>query len=508
MALWSAPTVTSVAPELADDAFPNVILYVIDGASAGQMSVYGYDRDTTPNLARIAAEGVVFERAHSNSTWTMPSTASFMTSLHHSVLGGLRDGSNPIPANVTTMAEHFHGAGFHTGVFTMNPNAAGLSGLVRGVDVVRDFGVRGKDMDPIEAVSSRILHEQFWQWREAYPGRYWAHFQTTDVHPPYHPPEPFAGRLVPPARSEELAGQMMGMRFPFMHESASVHEHWQGELARSGLDALEFYRTMRDVHDEAMLHQDHHLGLLVEELKRRGEWEDTVLIVASDHGHPAASYPRFGRGLLDPQPKAFEGALFGEFESHIPLIFVWPGVIKGGARVAEPVSMIDVLPSLLDLVGLRRPEVAQGSSFAPVLRGESGWQPGPVVFDEFRVVTGDELIGNLEVLDGRWGKSLEIRSVDLADKPERGRHPAPAGGRWTARDFEDVPRLLLYDVATDPRALVHVNDRHPDLVRSAERELLRIWRDHIELAKQFEAGADTALSPEQVRALQALGYIQ
>lgn len=508
VALWSAPTVTSASAEWSADV-PNVVFYVIDGASAGQMSVYGYERPTTPNLEKIASEGVVFERAYSNSTWTMSSTASFMTSLHHSVLGGLNGGSNPIPANVTTMAEHFKGAGFHTGIFTMNPNAAGLSGLTRGVDVVRDFGVRGSFMPhPIEAVSSRVLHEQFWQWRDAYPGRYWVHFQTTDVHPPYHPQEPFAGRMVPPERSEELAKQMMGMRFPFMHQSASVHEHWQAQLDEAGLDKLDFYGTMRDVHDEAMLHQDHHLGLLVDELKRRGEWENTLLIVASDHGHPAASYPRFGRGLLDPQPAPYEGALLGEFESHIPMIFVWPGVIEGGRRIAEPVSMIDMLPTLLDLVGLAQPEIAQGSSLGPVLRGEQGWQPRPVIFDEFRVVEGDELLGNLEVLDGQWGKSLEIRTAQLADKPELGRHPAPAGGRWAALEFEDVPRLLLYDVAADPRAIQHVNAEHPDVVTAAQRELLRLWREHVELAKQFEAGGQVALSPEQTKALQALGYIQ
>ena len=141
VAFWASPTLTSASPE-AVASRPNVIFYVIDGASANLMSVYGYERPTTPNLERIAAEGVVFESAHSNATWTMPSTASFMTSLHHSVLGGLKNGANPVPPNVKTMAEHFHDAGFHTGVFTFNPNAGALSGLDRAVDVFRDFGKR------------------------------------------------------------------------------------------------------------------------------------------------------------------------------------------------------------------------------------------------------------------------------------------------------------------------------------------------------------------------------
>ena len=507
IAFWASPTISSAtAPSLREH--PDVIFYVIDGASAGYMSVYGYERPTTPNLERLAAEGVVFENAHSNATWTMPSTASFMTSLHHSVLGGLRDDVNPVPQNATTMAEHFHGAGFHTGVFTFNPNAGSRSGLDRGVDVVRDFGKRGAPLDPIEAISSKILHEQFWDWREAYPGPYWVHFQTTDVHPPHHPPSPFAGRLVPAERSEALAAQVQSFRFPFNHTSASVHEHWQGQLEQHDVDPLPFYRTMQDSHDEAMMHQDQRLGELVERLKERGEWEHTLLVIGSDHGHPAASYPRFGRGQVDPQPPAWEGALLGEFESRVPLIFIWPGHIEGGRRIEEPVSMIDVLPTVLELAGLPPAEIAQGHSLAPVLLGQGDWTPPPVVFDEFRVQDDGSMIGNLELLDGRWGQSLEIRAGDAASTSTRGRHPAPAGGRWAAREFPEVARLLLYDLDADPYALKNVAGEHPELAAEAEERLWRIWAEHRNLAARFEAGEEADLSPEQEEALRALGYTE
>lgn len=510
IALWASPTISAGAGADPGSApkRPNVIFYVIDGASAGLMSVYGYERPTTPNLERIAAEGVLFERAHSNATWTMPSTASFMTSLHHSVLGGLRDDANPIPPNVKTMAEHFHDAGFHTGVFTFNPNAGALSGLDRGVDVFRDFGKRGAPWDPIEAISSKILHEQFWDWRDAYPGPYWVHFQTTDVHPPHHPPAPFAGRVIDKQASEALASQMMTLRFPFRHTSASVHEHWQGQLKQRGIDPKAFYGAMQDSHDEAMMHQDHRLGELVDRLKERGEWENTLLVIGSDHGHPAASYPRFGRGQLDPQPPAWEGALLGEFESHVPLIIIWPGHIQGGRRIEAPVSMIDVLPTILDLVGLPAAKYAQGQSLAPLLLGKPGWTPRPVVFNEFRFLEDGSMIGNLEVLDGRWGESLEIRTSDAASLPTRGRHPAPAGGRWAAREFADVSRFLLYDVAADPRAIANVTADHPEVAREAQLRLWRIWQEHQALAALFEAGEEAEISPQQLEALRALGYAE
>ncbi len=93
VALWAAPTLSSSRPA----SKPNVILYVIDAAGADYMSVYGYNRRTTPHLERLAAEGAVFEHAYSNSSWTVPSTPSFLTSLQHSALGGMVNGRNPPP---------------------------------------------------------------------------------------------------------------------------------------------------------------------------------------------------------------------------------------------------------------------------------------------------------------------------------------------------------------------------------------------------------------------------
>ena len=84
VALWAAPTLSGARTT----EKPNIIFYVIDGGGADLMSLYGYNRRTTPHLERIAAEGAVFNYAYSNSTWTRPSTLSFLTSLQHSVLGG------------------------------------------------------------------------------------------------------------------------------------------------------------------------------------------------------------------------------------------------------------------------------------------------------------------------------------------------------------------------------------------------------------------------------------
>lgn len=505
VAFLGAPVLSGSAPS----ELPNVVFYVIDGGGADLMSVYGYERATTPFLEELAREGVLFEHAHSNSTWTQPSTASFMTSLQHSVLGGLRRGvhSTPIPHGATTMAEHMRRGGYQTASFTTNPNAARVIGLERGVDVLRDLGSRH------HSTSSADLHEHFWSWRAAYPGApYWVHFQTTDVHEPNEPVEPFAGRWVSAGERTWLgaaesrlfaaAGSLFG--------KTGIQDFYDRAIEASKVDRKRFFAGRRGLYDETMCHQDEELRRFVARLKESGEWERTLLVIGSDHGHPAGTFARFGRGELDPQPEPWQGALFDSYSTRVPLLFVWPGKIRAGLRVAQPVSMIDVLPTLLDLVGLPPPEVAQGRSLAPFLRGGE-LEARPVILDEFRVdeETG-ELVGNIELIDGRFGASLEIGPRTSPGDPARGRHAVPAGGRWGAVHpfYDEAPRLLLYDLVADPLATRAVNDAHPELVARYEKLLLEHWRAHRALAERFGDSGERALDPEMLEQLRALGYVR
>ncbi|HLF57820.1 MAG TPA: sulfatase, partial [Thermoanaerobaculia bacterium] len=512
-AIWGAPIVAGAAPSRAtraEKAPPNVVFYVIDGGGADLMSLYGYNRRTTPFLERLAEEGVVFERAFSNSTWTQPSTASFMTSLHHSVLGGLRRGvhSTPVPHNAKTLFERLREAGYQTASFTANPNAGRMIGIERGVDRMHDSEEGG------HSTSSVRLHERFWRFRDEYPGGPWfVHFQTTDVHEPNEPTPPYSGLFVTPEERhqlEEMDNRLWQAAAP-LFGTMSIVDFYDQALERSGVDRQAYFNVRRGLYDETMAFQDAELERFVRRLQARGEWENTLLVIGADHGHPAGTFARFGRGLFVPQPEPWQGALFDSYATRVPLVFVWPKGIPGGRRFESPVSNIDILPTILDLAGLPRPEVAQGQSLAPLLRGGE-MEVRPVVFDEFRVdeATG-EMIGNLELIDGRWGASLEIGPQPAgATDAAHGRHMIPVGGRWGAlhRSFPEVPRLLLYDLWNDPFARKAVNDQHPELVERYTRELLVQWKAHQALAQRFREAGEVALDPEQLRQLKALGYIQ
>jgi arylsulfatase A-like enzyme len=155
--------------------------------------------------------------------------------------------------------------------------------------------------------------------------------------------------------------------------------------------------------------------------------------------------------------------------------------------------MIDVLPTILDLVGLPMPEVMQGQSLAPLLLGEEGWEPRPVILDEFEVdLETSELRGVIEVVDGRWGASLEIN-------PHPDREP----------DTQRTVPLLLYDLWNDPSTQHSLHEERPDLVEKYTEFLEAQLEAHRELAQRFtHSGEVTPLTPEQLRTLRALGYIQ
>lgn len=472
IAFWGAPTVCGKR----SSNMPNVVFYVIDGAAADFMSVYGYNRRTTPNLERLAAEGAVFENARSNSTWTKSSVPTFMTSLHSSVLGGYVGLNDPLPEQAVTMAERMHKAGYITEVLSSNPYCGRGSSLDRGVDSVIDK--RPEEEEP----SSSFLHREFWRFREAYPGEpYWVHFQPTDVHMPWVPVPPFAGLFA----SVEDRKAYDEMRKKFYGITGGT---WDDILEQAGVDPVKYMELVRKFYDESMAHQDHMIGRLVARLKDRGEWENTLFIVASDHGSGAAGVPR-----LNPKSPKYSGPHLASQNSRVPMIFVWSGRIAGGLRISQPVSMIDMLPTILDLTGLPAPEIAQGQSLAPLLLGNPGWTPRPVVLDQF-FIQGKYFFGSIEVIDGRWGASLGIdqRPDDMKKPVDFGR-PAP---------------LLLFDIWEDPQALKSLHEEQPDLVEKYSKMLDGIWKEHQALANKFSRAGEVPLTPEQIETLRSLGYLR
>jgi arylsulfatase A-like enzyme len=482
VALWGAPTLTGRPRH---DS-PNVILYVVDGAGADWMSLYGYNRRTTPLLERLAAEGVVFERAYSNATWTKLSNPSFLTSLYPSALGFFHSLSDRVPEAVPRMADHFRRAGYLTAFFTSNVVGCTLSGLEQGPDVV------WAGPPPVECLSSETLHREFQDWRKAYPsGPFFVHFQTTDVHEPFDSRAPFAGLFLEPQRRAEY------FRWDRQIDEVGGWDDPRA-YAKLGITPERYALAQQALYDECMAHQDHELGRLVSRLKASGDWANTILIVTADHGYPAGSHRLM-------EPMAIGAPYFHPFATRIPLLVIWPGRIPGGIRLSEPVSLIDLLPTLLDLSGLAPPSLTQGRSLAPSLL--EGVEPDRrhVIIDmpSTDFDTG-ELIGTLEVVDGRWGASLVFSSRPPGQVPNnRARH-----GDALEPHYARSEPLVVYDLQDDPFCTRSVNAERPDLVERYRQLLQRQRSENLALRSRLGRTGDTPLDPEMLERLRTLGYVE
>jgi hypothetical protein len=239
VSLWAAPTLSGKRATKK----PNIILYVIDGASADYMSVYGYNRRTTPNIERLAAEGAVFEHAYSNATWTKVSNPSFMTSQYISILGGYKGESSQLPKEAKIMAQFMHDARYQTGVFSTNSYCGTMSGFDKGVDWLREKWTSSN------FISARELHKDFWVWREAHPGEpFWVHFQTTDLHWPWEPEAPFAGLFLSPEsrqryfRWEREAAKAAGLSRPTWPSPRRIPSD---AFKKAGINHLEYFENAR-----------------------------------------------------------------------------------------------------------------------------------------------------------------------------------------------------------------------------------------------------------------------
>jgi arylsulfatase A-like enzyme len=376
------------------------------------------------------------------------------------------------------MAEHMHRAGYQTATLVANAYAGRMSALNRSVDRMEDFYPKDHE------TSSVYLHQDFWKWREEYPAEpYWVHFQTVDIHTDWQPVAPFAGLFVSPEQR-----QAFNKEFEIVDRMPGP-EDFKG----TDIDPVSHFHIARGIYDEAMAHQDYQLGRFVERLKANGDWENTLFIVAADHSHFHA-----GLSLLDPMPPeldthtALSAPIMSSWISRIPMIFVWPGHIDSGMRFSDPVSMIDMLPTILDLLDLPMPEVMQGQSLAPLLLGEPGWEPRPVILDEVRVrrSTG-EFKGRIEVIDGRWGASWYI-------------HPNP---KEDSSYLRKAP-ILIYDLWNDPYCINSLHEERPDLVEKYTKFLEKQWESHQALAKLFSRSKKEPLTPEQLENLRSLGYIR
>lgn len=328
---------------------PNVLLIVLDTVRAKSMSLYGYNRPTTPNLERWAKRGVVFDRAVSIAPFTLPSHASMFTGHYAQDLS--TDWAAPLDRTYPTLAEVLYAHGYMTAGFVGNTESAGRqTGLDRGFVLYRSHLLEPTTLLKVNSlfrlvapppshigVEAKVLNEHFLDFLSRWQGHpFFAFLNYVDCHAPYsgtaplgRPNEPYLAR----DRERLLRWTFESFRTPAAYGLELAHEAYEACLSEL----------------------DRRVGALLEQLDQRGLLARTVVIIVADHGE------QFGEhGLVQHADSLYWQLL------HVPLIIINPGNTGGGRRVERMVSLRDLPATILDLVGLSGTKVP-GDSFASLL---------------------------------------------------------------------------------------------------------------------------------------------
>jgi arylsulfatase A-like enzyme len=424
---------------------PNVIIVTIDTLRADHCSGYGYARETTPNLDRLGREGVRFESAYAPMPTTAPSHASMFTSHYPTSHGVLKNGFVLEPRFVT-LAEVLtergydtaafvaaypvhHKMGFGQGFALFDDDFAGARSTVpgkrwEGHDVSEGFDRRADE------VSSRAIAWLEQRRTGERPFFLWVHFY--DPHWPYVPPEVYRARF----RNGAQAGA---------EDDITLYD---GEIAFA----------------------DAKLGDLLDRLASTGLAANSLVIATSDHGEGLGQHGHRQHGLL-----VYEEAM------RVPLAMRWPGHIPRGRVIAGPVELVDLTPTILDLIGVPATGVEpQGRSLAPLLLGRETADPArPVILQR---------------------RHFETRRVE--ERTVQGEKFAIRSGRWKYIEAPEEGTKELYDLDADPKELENVADRFPTEVASLAREL-GTWKQ-----AHASSAPEQTLSESDVEALKSLGYVR
>jgi arylsulfatase A-like enzyme len=417
-----------------------VLLIVVDTLRADHLGLYGYARPTSPAIDARAARGAVFERAFASSPWTLPSFASLYTGRQPGahgagtrIGGGPRPDYAPIPAALPMLSERLRDNGFLTGALVANPFLHPVFGTARGFE---QYAYLFRSHLDTPHAGALVDHALRWL-SERGEQPFFLMLHLMDPHMPYDPPEGARGRFT--------TGQRSYMKLPFNLPGNTVPE-WL--LASEGDRAF-----VSAAYDEEILGVDQALARLFEALDRDPRFERLLVVLTSDHGEELFDHGGFEHGH----------ALHQEL-LRIPLI-VWAKGVRP-ARIATPVSHVDLLPTLLDALGLPLPGDLDGVSLWPLLQG--GEPPA-----ETRLLVAERML---------YG-------------PER-----RALVRWPWKSIAtDGAPAQLYDLAHDPGEASDLSASRPDqlaALRAAGEALARAP------APARGAGIDAATRQQ----LESLGY--
>jgi len=415
---------------------PNVVLIVVDTLRADHLGVYGYQRDTSPNLDALARESFLYRNATSTAPWTSPAVGSILTGRYPPQIGITR---RPIVLDqaIRRLPEVLQARGYETAGIVSHLYVGQKYNYQQGFAFWDESQAKGHTHVSSHEVTNRAIEFL----RRVGERRFFLFLHYFDPHLDY--------------MQHEKYDYSAGYSGPVRSGNDNTHElrkmAWSGRLKRRDI------RYLHALYASEISYTDEHIGRFLDELKRRGLYDDALIIVTSDHGE----------SLLD-RPDRWIGhtvGVYGEY-LNVPLILKLPGQ-REHRTIEEWVSIIDIPSTILSLTGPAKPRgmTLEGKSLTRPRSGRALFAQTRRTFSKDSVVlNGWKLIHSV--------KAQEQELFDLTDDP---------GER---RD-----RL-----AAEPQ------------VAAALSGLLREWRERMDAATAKVRAEEPAYTPEEIDMLRALGY--
>ena len=326
----------------------HLFLYLFDGLGARDIPAFGYDRATVPNLSKMMEEGMTFTGVYSVSPWTVPSVTSILTSLYPSAHGVQRAGDR-LPASARTLAEVMKENGYATALFSAHPLIGALSGLDQGFDWIEEIpGPFGPAPPSGPGETSATLNRRILAWLDQRTSSAPTFIVALSGDPlePFGAPEPEGRRYLEKGEYEWYSGVRRKL---LQARPGNLGLATPGDLRRLKVDPDRFARAAHGVRDGAILHNDRQLGSLKEELQPRGYWKNALFVATSTHGEDLGERGLFGHGA-----SLYDQAL------RIPLVMSFPPLVAAPRQMRKTCDSVDLLPTLLSMMGLPIPEGVQG----------------------------------------------------------------------------------------------------------------------------------------------------
>lgn len=439
-----------------DPQRPNLVLVSIDTLRADHLTAYGYERSTSPEISRLASEGILFEQAFSQSPKTATSHMSLFTGVYppaHRVANWGERQVRRLSDDVPTLATLLARSGYRTEAHTEGGNVSARLGFDQGFEVYQEH----RGAEPVFEGASRAL-DRFVQDENGGHTPFFLFIHTFEVHDPYVPPAEFADRFVEPSYSGDIVGSQGELE-----SLAGGGSYWARNAVywnRVDRNDPADIQHLKDLYDAEILFTDSQFAAFREHLRRLDLEDETILVVLSDHGEEFLEHGGF-----------LHNALFQEI-LHVPLIFRFPANLglASGRRIQSVVRLVDVVPTLLEVLELPAPEHIQGESLLPLVEGdETLARP---VFSQWLAA------GRIVALrDGEW-KYIRVKRKEQ-----------------------------LFDLSSDPSESVDLLAARQEVLARLQARVDEIIGDSYAFAETRTTARPPRLDQETREQLEALGYL-